>query len=72
MDDFFLRARAMDARGKSEFYSGAVDVHPHGLSGRKWVLPPEAGRGMWDVAAHAREFSAYGNLPGVGEVRWYW
>lgn len=63
-NDSISIARSKDAKAKSAFYAGRTDSHPHGMSGRKWVLPPEDSKGCWDTAPHALRFSEWGNAAG--------
>jgi hypothetical protein len=56
--------RAAEARAKAAFYAGKTDIHPHGLSGLRWIVPPEDGKNMWDTHPNDYHFSEYGNLSG--------
>lgn len=59
-----LEARERDAKAKALFYSGATDTHPHGLSGKRWVIPPECGQDCRDTSRAGWKFSEWGNAAG--------
>lgn len=56
--------RARDARQKGAFYSGQSDHHPHGASGRRFILPPEDDKRCLDTAPARHAFSEWGNNAG--------
>lgn len=57
--------RARDARDKVAFFAGVTDRHPHGESGKRWILPPETGKGCWDTHPGAVRFSEWGRASGA-------
>lgn len=57
-----LKGREAEAVAKSAFFSGDTDLHPHGLSGKKWLIPYENDRRMFDAMDMA--FSEWGNAAG--------
>lgn len=61
---FDLRAR--DAKAKAAFCASETDRHPHGLSGKIWIIPREFCCDCRDTQAGAWEFSEWGN--GAGSV----
>lgn len=57
--------RAHDAKGKIAFLSGQSDVHPHGWSGRRHLVPCELDNaGCWDTSPRGWVYSEYGNDAG--------
>ncbi|TNF21849.1 MAG: hypothetical protein EP318_06145 [Rhodobacteraceae bacterium] len=60
-----LQIRASDARALSEGLSGVTDVHPHGLSGRRHLLPKFLTSDCWDTAPAGLLFSEWGNAAGI-------
>jgi len=60
-----LQIRASDARALSEWLSGVTDVHPHGLSGRRHLLPKFLTSDCWDAAPAGLLFSEWGNAAGI-------
>jgi hypothetical protein len=53
-------ARAVDAKALAAFYAGQTEKHPHGLSGRRWMLLPENGKSCWDTSREGVRFSEWG------------
>lgn len=59
--------RAADAKEKAAYYRGDTDRHPHGVSGKRYLLPPEDDNRCWDTAPTAWQFSEWGNACGAVE-----
>jgi hypothetical protein len=59
------KRRELDARRKIAFYSGETDAHPHGLSGHRWLLPPEDDKRPRNPAPRGWTFSEWGNAAGI-------
>lgn len=64
--------RAREAQALSKFYAGETDVHPHGLSGKRAILPSHLATDCRDTARHAFEFSEWGNLAGFSGIQFGW
>lgn len=58
--------REKEAREKSLWLSGKSDIHPHGESGKRQILPFYLTGDCWDTAKDASEFSEWGNAAGFG------
>lgn len=59
------KVRAKEAREKREYVDGKSDTHPHGLSGLRFLLPYENGKGCWDTAPKSYRYSEYGIAAGM-------
>ena len=46
--------RASDAKKLSDYFNGKTDRHPHGLSGKKWIIPYQLSKETRDWGEWAR------------------
>jgi hypothetical protein len=57
--------RERDAKRAAAFYAGETDIHPRGVSGKRWLIPPENDRRCMDTHPRAYSYSEWGNLAGI-------
>jgi len=56
--------RARDAKALSEFLAGDTDTHPHGLSGKRWLIPSVNDKRNLDCGLHSLGCSEWGRHAG--------
>ena len=57
--------RAADAKAITAYLSGATEHHPHGWSGKRWIIPPQSSCSTWDTSPNGWKFSEWGNAAGA-------
>ncbi len=60
-----LEQRAADVSGKIKFMRGKTNVHPHGKSGLRHILPVETTSNCWDTSREGYQHSEYGSAAGM-------
>jgi len=59
------QTRASDAKAKYLYYTGQSNTHPHGESGKRWLLVPEDDKRCRDTSVAGYSLSEWGNAAGA-------
>ena len=54
-----LAQREANAKAKIAFLTGASEIHPHGVSGLRYILPYENDKRLWDTSPWRYEYSEF-------------
>ena len=62
------KSRERDAKRKLLFYHGRTDTHPHGISGKNWIIPYDFSKSLWDTSKDCPYFGEWANACGFNKL----